>query len=32
VLRVHNDEALFWAIVNIVSGEAVNQDCLEIQS
>ena len=30
--RVHNDDDLFWASVNIVPGEAVNQDCLEIQS
>lgn len=32
VWRVHNDEPLFWASVNIVSGEAINQDCLEIPS
>jgi len=32
VWRVHNDDDLFWASVNIVPGVAVNQDCLEIES
>ena len=35
--RIHNDEALFWASVNIASPTrpaktVLNQDCVEIQS